>query len=228
MACVTIPAQMKTLYFTPETIQQKSKEIYQQVEKSSKKKALQMDPQRSALIVLDMQAYFLDPSSHAYVPSAGAIIPGLLALTDAYVQHGLPVIFTQHLNTIQDAGLMSTWWREVITEENPLSAIIPTFDLSVGSLVQKSQYDAFHQTGLEPLLRAKSVLQVVICGVMTHLCCETTARSAFMRGFEVYFAVDGTATYNEEHHRASVLNLTHGFATPVLVEQILLRLGEHE
>jgi len=65
---------------------------------------------------------------------------------------------------------------------------------------------------------------VVICGVMTHLCCETTARSAFMRGFEVFFTVDGTATYTEAFHRASLLNLSHGFAVPVLVENILEKL----
>jgi bifunctional isochorismate lyase / aryl carrier protein len=60
---------------------------------------------------------------------------------------------------------------------------------------------------------------------MTHLCCETTARSAFMRGFEVFFTMDGTATYNEQLHRASLLTLSHGFALPVLMDE-LLRLME--
>jgi isochorismate hydrolase len=59
---------------------------------------------------------------------------------------------------------------------------------------------------------------------MTHLCCETTARSAFMRGLQVFIAVDGTATYSEAFHRASLLNLSHGFALPVLVDEILERL----
>jgi isochorismate hydrolase len=61
---------------------------------------------------------------------------------------------------------------------------------------------------------------------MTHLCCETTARSAFMRGFEVFFTIDGTATYNEEHHWAALLNLAHGFATPVLVDEVVSAFGE--
>ena len=49
-------------------------------------------------------------------------------------------------------------------------------------------------------------------------------QSAFMRGFDVFFAVDGTATYNESFHRASVLNLSHGFPTAVLYEDIQERL----
>ncbi|MES0360330.1 MAG: isochorismatase family protein, partial [Anaerolineales bacterium] len=58
-------------------------------------------------------------------------------------------------------------------------------------------------------------------GVMTHLCCETTARSAFVRGFEVFFVIDGTATYNEDYHMATLLNLAHGFTTPVLTKEVL-------
>jgi isochorismate hydrolase len=45
--------------------------------------------------------------------------------------------------------------------------------------------------------------------------------SAFQRGFEVYFLVDGTATYSEQFHRATLLNLSHGFAVPVLTSEIL-------
>jgi isochorismate hydrolase len=56
---------------------------------------------------------------------------------------------------------------------------------------------------------------------MTHLCCETTARSAFVRGFEVFFTIDGTATYNQGFHLGTLVNLSHGFATPVLASEIL-------
>ena len=87
--------------------------------------------------------------------------------------------------------------------------------------IEKKQYDAFLQTLLEETLRQRKIEQIVITGVMTHLCCETTARSAFMRGFEVFFTVDGTATYNEELHRASLLTLSHGFAVPVTVDELL-------
>ncbi|HDR06062.1 MAG TPA: isochorismatase family protein, partial [Candidatus Coatesbacteria bacterium] len=59
----------------------------------------------------------------------------------------------------------------------------------------------------------------------TELCCETTARSAFVRDFDVFFPVDATAAYTEELHRASLLTLAHGFAVPLLTEELLRLLG---
>ena len=143
-----------------------------------------------------MQAYFLDACSHAYIPSAEAIVEGIVKLIKEYSIRDRPIIFTQHINTTANAGMMSTWWKDLLTAQNPLHQIIPEIDPSMGTLIQKSQYDAFYQTQLDEILHARGVTQVVLCGVMTHLCCETTARSAFMHGYEVFFPVDGTATYN--------------------------------
>lgn len=212
---------MKDIYFSPTSIQQKSLEMLQRVAEYKRGNMPPFTPQVSALLILDMQKYFLEPSSHACVPSAAAILPNLNALIDAYAQHHLPVIFTQHLNTPEDAGIMKTWWRDLIAPQNPLSTITDQFDISKGTLVKKTRYDAFYNTDLEDLLRGNDVRQVVICGVMTHLCCETTARSAFVRGFEVFFTIDGTATYNQDFHLATLMNLSHGFATPVLASEIL-------
>ena len=147
------------------------------------------------------------------------------ALAEAWTKRSLPVIYTRHLNTVENAAGMAGWWRELLDEQNSLSAINPAFDTSTGEVIHKSQYDAFYNTPLEARLRALGKRQVVICGVMTHLCCETTARSAFMRGFEVFFPVDGTATYNEAFHRAALLNLAHGFATLTMVSNLLSALS---
>jgi isochorismate hydrolase len=212
---------MKESYFTPESIQQTAQELLQRVEQHKRRHIPSFTPEASALLILDMQDYFLEASSHAYVPSGPAILPNLQALIVAYSQHRLPIIFTRHLNTPEDAGVLKTWWHDMITAENPLSAITSQFDLSKGTVVLKTQYDAFYNTGLEYLLQTNSVQQVLICGVMTHLCCETTARSAFVRGFEVFFTIDGTATYNQDFHLATLMNLSHGFATPVLASKIL-------
>lgn len=178
-----------------------------------------------ALLILDMQNYFLEPSSHAFIPSAPAILDNLNLLIDSFSKLGLPIIFTRHINTPEDSGMMGNWWREVIIADKAISQISPLLDPSRGILIEKSQYDAFYATNLGETLAGLAVQQVVVCGVMTHLCCETTARSAFMRGFEVFFTIDGTATYNQEFHQASLLNLAHGFAVPVLVEEVLVAIG---
>ena len=210
---------MKDAYFTPENIRQKAGEMLRDL--GNLHKARPLDLQKSALLVLDMQDYFLDSAAHAFIPSGGSIIPGIQKLVAAFTQSRRPVVFTRHINTPEDAGTMSRWWRDVITDDNPLSRITDALDTSRGLILQKSQYDAFYNTKLVKILRENFATQVVITGVMTHLCCETTARSAFVRGFDVFFTVDGTATYNEDFHRAALQNLAHGFATPVLLEEFV-------
>lgn len=211
----------KTRYFSTGNVEQEAHAMVERVVDYEHSSVSDFVPRQSALLILDMQSYFLDPRSHAYIPSAEAIVPCLLTLVKAYFENGLPVIFTQHINTREDAGSMATWWRDLISVEDPLSVIIPAFDFSNRYVIRKNQYDAYYQTTLEDNLRRKGVTQVLISGVMTHLCCETTARSAFVRGFDVFFLIDGTATYNEDHHLATLLNLGHGFATLVLVNEIL-------
>jgi len=212
--------ESKTSYFSPDNIEEEALAILKHLPGAGHRPIQKYEADRSALLILDMQSYFLEPSSHAYIPSAPAIVPRLKALIQSYYSYNLPVIFTQHLNTLQDAGSMASWWKDLIRVDNPLSAIIPDYDFSNRQVLRKSQYDAFYQTPLEDTLHRKGVSQVVVSGVMTHLCCETTARSAFVRGFEVFFIVDGTATYNEDHHLATLLNLSHGFATPILVAEV--------
>jgi len=214
----------KEQYFSPQTIESKALEIYLRLGDYRHKQPIPFTPSHSALLVLDMQDYFLEASSHAYIPSAKAIIPGIKSLIQAYTALGLRIVFTRHLNTPQDARLMASWWHDLITDKDPLSQITTELDTTAAIVLQKSQYDALYKTPLEKILHDWAVTQVVICGVMTHLCCETTARSAFMRGFEVFFTVDGSATYNEEFHRATLINLSHGFATLVMIKDLLASL----
>lgn len=211
---------MKECYFTLENIHEKSWEMLQRLMKYREKHKIDFVPEHSALLVLDMQKYFLDRKSHAYIPSAPAIIPGLKSLMKIFLKKKLPVILTRHLNTSEDANLMAEWWKELITEKNPLSEIIQELDHPGTIIIDKSQYDAFYETALKDILEERGITQIVVTGVMTHLCCETTIRSAFVRGFAVFLPVNGTATYNEEFHQATILNLSHGFAIPVLCEEI--------
>lgn len=212
----------KEPYFTKRTLRKKSQELLDYVDESRRRHAnLAFRIQKAALLVLDMQAYFLDENSHAFIPSAPAIVSSINEIIATFESMKRPVFFTQHLNTSNDAGMMALWWRDMITSQSAYSHVITS--LKIHNLIQitKTQYDAFYHTELESNLEEFDVSQVVICGVMTHLCCETTARSAFMRGFEVFFTIDGTATYNEELHRATLLTLSHGFAVPVLASEIL-------
>ena len=215
---------MKTTYFTKSNIAAKSSEFLRNLENDIRLHELNAQIHDCALLVLDMQDYFLSPDSHAFIPSAPAIVPGINRLINLFADASRPVIFTRHLNTLENAGPMKHWWRNMIMENNPRSRITSALNLTTGTILIKSQYDAFHQTELNTLLKRRNISRVIITGVMTHLCCESTARSAFMHGYEVVFTIDGTATYNEQFHYATLLNLAHGFVTPVLIDQIIDRL----
>ncbi len=215
---------MKEEYFTPETIDAVARAMLRDVIRFRDRHPVRCTPERSALLVIDMQRYFLDERSHAYIPGSRAIRPKIRALIDGFARAGALVIFTRHANTPADAGSMAVWWRGMITEESGAADLAPDLYRREFPIVTKSQYDAFYGTDLEAMLRDSGIEQVTIAGVMTHLCCETTARSAFVRGFSVLFPVDGTATYTAELHRASLCTLSHGFAVPLLVSELLERM----
>jgi isochorismate hydrolase len=212
---------IKERYYSPSSIDETARRLLVAAEKATRKRPIVSTLEHSALLVLDMQEYFLSDRSHAFIPSAAAILPKVNALIEVYELAALPVILTQHVNTAQDAGMMVFWWRDILSANMDMSRIDPRIEKREGILITKNRYDAFINSPLEDLLNERNIKQVVICGVMTHLCCETTARSAFMRGYEVFFPVDGTATYTEAFHSAALLNLAHGFATPVLVDMIV-------
>ncbi len=188
---------------------------------ADRRKEFVLKKDRAALIVVDMQRHFCDPKSNFFVPGSDALAKKLESLVIAFRRAGRPVIFTRHIDSDDPGNLMLRWWSEKITEENPMSVVCEGLHAEEGIVVVKHQYDGFLDTSLESTLRKEEVRQVVVCGVLTNLCCETTARSAFMRGFEVYFLGDGTATFTEEMHEAALLNLSYGFATVITVDEVL-------
>ena len=212
---------MKREYFTAGTIEEKTAEMLARIERVVGRHDPAFFPDKSALIIIDMQKYFLEKDSHAFIPSAAAIIPGLKKLTLTFKSIKRPVIMTKHIDSSDPIVPMRRWWKKGVEKDSPVSELSDDFIDLDSKVIEKSTYDAFNGTPLDDFLRGNDVSQVVICGVMTHLCCETTARSAFMRGYDVFFTIDGTATYDEDFHISTLLNLSHGFAVPVKVDELL-------
>jgi len=198
------------------------KERYNFVEHIPQQRAGILQPEKAALLIVDMQDFFLNEKSHAFIPSMSAIVPKLKKLQDYFLENNLAVFQTRHGNTVENAGQMLNWWGSILREDDPLSEIVTELKDDRVPVISKTQNDAFWQSDLEPKLRAKGIEQVIIGGVMTHLCCESTARAAFTRGFEVFFLIDGTATYNKQFQFGSLYNLAHGFATLLLTKEISL------
>jgi len=124
------------------------------------------------------------------------------------------VVFTRHCHLKgTDLGMLGKFFTDHIDCDEKDSYLVSELSPANDEMVfRKDTYDSFYNTGLKEHLRASGIEQVLVTGVLTHLCCETTARSAFVRGFEVYLAADALAATTEELHIGSLLGLAAGFA----------------
>jgi nicotinamidase-related amidase len=179
---------------------------------------------QSALIVTDIQNYFLSPVSHAFIPSAPAIIPNIKKLIGKFRENGCPVIFTKHVNNENNAGSMSYWWNDLVDDEGPFSELYGGLHSSGDIIIIKHQYDAFHATNLDETLNNMGIRYPVICGVMTNLCCETTVRTAFVKGYRPVLPIDATAAYNHHFHIAAFRNLAFGFSPIMTTAEVIKKL----
>jgi bifunctional isochorismate lyase/aryl carrier protein len=197
---------------------------------SHRRAAHKFSPSRSALLVIDMQRYFLDKSSRAYLPDSSDILDNVASLIKMYRAKSLPIIYTRHAHTKNEMpGAMERWWKELIRDTDEMSKIVPELrPRSTETVLRKNRYSAFVGTDLEERLRAMDVTSVVIAGVMTHLCCESTARDAFMRDLDVFFVIDGTASQSEDLHVSSLKTLTDGFAIPVTTKEVIGWVKNHK
>ena len=191
--------------------------------RASREERFPFTPGDAALLVIDMQKYFLEDESHACVPMGGAVLENISRLTSSFRDAARPVIYTRHaLLDDEDAGIMDRWWADTIRVSDSISEIASEIAPAEGEeVIRKTRYNAFIGTPLESVLKSANVKSIVVTGVMTHLCCESTAREAFMRDFTVYFVVDGTASSDEDLHLSSLKTLTDGFAVPVTTEEVL-------
>jgi isochorismate hydrolase len=219
----------KEYYINPDNLVKKTHKWLDEIEPYARKDGkFIFNPRDSVLLIIDMQHFFLDPRSHAYIPAATTIVPNIKKLLYAYREARLPIIFTRHaLMEDEKPGIMGKWWNDVIKNEDPQSEIISELlPLENEIILRKTRYSAFFGTELEDILTIKMAKSIVICGVATHLCCETTSREAFIKDFEVYFVVDSTAAQREELHVSSLRTLSNGFAVPITTSAIIKKIQE--
>jgi nicotinamidase-related amidase len=190
---------------------------------------MRLNREKSALLVVDMQEFFLAPQSPTFTMGGLAIVPVLKRLIAAFRERGRPVIFTKHVHHPDriDSGIMGWWWKGMCVEGSPESEIHRELAPLPGEkVVFKHRYSAFYNTDLETVLRCTGIEDLVVSGLMTNLCCESTARDAYYRDFRVFFPADGSGSVNEEMHLASLLNLAFGFAYVTTAGSIIADMGD--
>ncbi len=181
-------------------------------------------PDRTALLVVDMQKVFASPEGSTFLPMSVGVRERLVELVQACRRSGVPVIFTRHVHVHPetDGGSMARWWHGLILKGSEESELVDQLCPQKGErVIEKCRYNAFAGTPLEMILRSLGVQDLIVGGVMTNLCCETTARDAFNRDFNVFFLGDGTATVNEELHSSTLKNIAYGFGRVLGVHEAL-------
>jgi len=214
----------KELYLTPQDLDRRVRRWVEEARElipPYRRPVLKVES--SALLVLDVQRYFFDPAFGAFLPTGLVVLPKIKELITYYAHRRPPGGFTRHaLRPGHDPGAMGRRWKEVPREGEPGAELYPGLPVPPSSLVlRKDRYDAFLGANLEDALKGEGVEQVLICGVMTHLCCESTARGAFMRDFDVFLVADATATVKEDLHRGTLKAAAHGFAMPLCTEEVV-------
>ncbi len=192
---------------------------------------IQFELKRCALVVVDMNRYFTHPDGECYLPATEAMVPGLVRLLNAWRAREGMVVFARHGHRgPDDLGMFGKFFSGYIQAGSRDAQLID--DLCVQSqerVVDKRTYDAFFETPLLTELQSTGISQVMVSGVLTHMCVESTVRSAFCRGLEVFVPVDGTAADTEENHLSSlgimarttaVLNTVDGFLEMLPVERV--------
>lgn len=170
----------------------------------------------TCLLIIDCQNYFK--------PLVEEILDNLIKLRDFCLENGIKVIFTRHGHSSdgEDTGMLGKWWRDYIVRGSRDWELVDQLKIPPPEIIiEKNRYSAFYQTELDGILSNLNIENVIISGVMTNLCCETTAREAFVRDYRVIFLKDATATVHNVMHQATLLNLAYGFAHIISTNELI-------
>ncbi|WP_112312608.1 isochorismatase family protein [Pseudogemmobacter bohemicus] len=161
-----------------------------------------LQPARAALLIHDMQRYFLRPYAAGTSPIAPAIA-NIATLAAAARAAGLPVFYTAQEGDQdrRDRGLQADLWGPGMSADPDHQAIIPELAPEPSDFVLvKHRYSAFQRSNLEHLMRVRGRDQLIICGVYAHIGCLMTAGEAFQRDIEPFMAADALADFSRAEH----------------------------
>lgn len=188
----------------------------------------------SALIIIDMQNAFLDKNGSLSkmgldTSRATRVIEPIVNLKHEFEKNNLPIIYLQHThrNDGLDSGLIDkvfppimqlghckegTWDCEMIDELKPQPRDI---------MVKKYRFSGFYNTQLDNVLRQIGADTLVVCGIATNICVESTVRDAFYRDYNVFVPEETTAGFFVEAEKAALENFKFAFARVVSLEKII-------
>jgi ureidoacrylate peracid hydrolase len=197
-------------------------------------------PRHTALVVIDMQNDFIAKEGLIAregrdVSQAVAMAEELPKLLRSAREAGVFVVFVRNVYTTDNNFYLSDVWLEQaarrrqggytripVCEENSWSGDFygEVRPLPGEPIVTKHRYSAFYNSDLDTILRANGIRTVVLTGVVTNVCVETTAREAFVRDYYVAVVKDGTAAYSQADHEMTLLNIDRFFGEVTSIAEL--------
>ena len=163
------------------------------------------DPERSAVVVVDMQNGFCHPEGSLYAPASEDVIDDIAALLDEARDAGASVVFTRDVHPPEQFDDVHYYdeferWGEHVLEGSWETEIVDGLRVTADDhVVTKHTYDAFYETELEGWLRAHGIDDLVICGTLANVCVLHTAGSAGLRDFRPILVRDLVGAIEEGH-----------------------------
>lgn len=195
-----------------------------------------LKPEGCALMVIDMQNAWLERGAASEKPAGRIIIPVISKMIQFCRSKKMPIIWIQSDHSPLYGGLLyQKVWSNTPAESIPqriagkgthafrIFSEMPK-PLKEELRIIKHKFDAFYETGLDILLRNLKIDTVIITGVTSEGCCESTARSAHSRDYKIVFASDGTATDSYECHKAVLERMHRSFGRVMTVEEMMQEL----
>lgn len=166
----------------------------------------QPETKRVALLVHDMQRYFLRPFDANAAPLL-PVIENISALLTHARSHQIPVFYTaQKGNQLRsDRGLQADLWgpgMQAIDEHEEI--VSPLTPLPGEHILHKHRYSAFQRSPFEDLLKQAGRDQLIITGVYAHIGCLATAVESFQRDIEAFIVADAVADFSKSDHEQAL------------------------
>ncbi|MBB43771.1 MAG: hypothetical protein CMM44_08415 [Rhodospirillaceae bacterium] len=195
---------------------------------------------KTALIVVDMQLYFVEAGQPSECPVARDIVPNINLLAAATRRAGGSVIWIQTHSGPDSVEHWSAYYERMTDEgtKKRVEGMKPGgsgFDLWPGldvkeedPIIPKTRYSAFipSPSKLEEELRRREIDTVLITGVSTCTCCESTARDAMMLNFRTMMISDANAAPDDSLHNATLNQFYLQFGDVQDTQQVLTLLNE--